>query len=436
MAGRGTLRLGVLLFALALPVSAVRAQEPAAPALDAGIGPAVQAPAEVVVEIRIHGNWATPDDEVVRLAGLTVGQPLGPGTLDASARRLRDSGRFDGVEIRRRYRSLTDARQVVLVVVVVERAGRENGPGFIKPVQKVTGRILFFPVLDYTDGYGFTYGARTSFVDLLGERGRVSVPLTWGGTRRAAVELDKGWAGGPFDRLAAGAAISQRENPHYELDDRRTETWVGVGRGLRGRARLEFRAGLTDVEFGAFDDTFASYRVGAVLDTRTSPTFPRNAVLARAAWELADVRGGPAPNRVEAAAAGYLGLPGQIVLSAQARYEGADRPLPPYLKPLVGGAGSLRGFPAGAFAGDNLAAGSLEVRRPFTSVMSVARTGLTLFTDVAAAYDRGTGLRDARFHQGVGCGFFVAAPIVQINLDVAYGLGRGWRAHFTTGFTF
>jgi hypothetical protein len=223
-------------------------------------------------EIRIHGNWATPDAQVVRIAGLATGQALGPRTLDEVARRLRGSGRFDEVEIRKRHRSLTDTSQVVLVVVVVERAGRENGPGFVRPVQKVTGRILFFPILDYTDGYGFTYGARASFVDLAGERGRVSVPLTWGGTRRAAVELDKGPARGPVDRLTAGASISQRENPHYALDDQRNEAWAGVERGLRGPARVEFRAGLTDVEFGTLDDTFASYRVGVVLDTRGSPT--------------------------------------------------------------------------------------------------------------------------------------------------------------------
>jgi len=443
MSRRGMPQRGALVIALVLWASSARARGAAAvavvPAAAGDVTQPVQATApspEVVVEIRIHGNWATPDAEVVRIAGLAMGQALGPRTLDEVARRLRDSGRFDEVEIRKRHRSLTDTSQVVLVVVVVERAGRENGPGFVRPVQKVTGRILFFPILDYTDGYGFTYGARASFVDLAGERGRVSVPLTWGARRRAAVELDKGLVRGPVDRLTAGASISQRENPHYELDDQRNEAWAGVERGLRGPARVEFRAGLTDVEFGTLDDTFASYRVGVVLDTRGSPTFPRNAVLARAAWELVDVRGGRAPNRVETAVAGYLGLPGQTVLSVQARYEGTDRPLPPYLKPLAGGAGSLRGFPAGAFAGDTLAAGSLELRRPITAVMSVARTGLTLFTDLAASYDRGTRLQDARFYQGIGGGFFVAAPIVQLNLDVAYGLGRGWRAHFTTGFTF
>ena len=50
---------------------------------------------------------------------------------------------------------------------------------------------MFLPIVSYSEGYGFTYGARASFVDVLGEGGRVSVPLTWGGTRRAAVEIEK-----------------------------------------------------------------------------------------------------------------------------------------------------------------------------------------------------------------------------------------------------
>ena len=45
---------------------------------------------------------------------------------------------------------------------------------------------MWLPILSHADGYGFTYGARVSFVGALGKRSRLSVPLTWGGERRAA----------------------------------------------------------------------------------------------------------------------------------------------------------------------------------------------------------------------------------------------------------
>ena len=53
------------------------------------------------------------------------------------------------------------------------------------PLKRFRSAGMWLPVLDYADGYGFTYGARVSFVDVLGPRSRISVPLTWGGERKA-----------------------------------------------------------------------------------------------------------------------------------------------------------------------------------------------------------------------------------------------------------
>jgi hypothetical protein len=56
-----------------------------------------QAPggSEIVAEIRIHGNYATSDADVLKIAGLTPGQPLEAGTIPEVEARLRRSGRFD-----------------------------------------------------------------------------------------------------------------------------------------------------------------------------------------------------------------------------------------------------------------------------------------------------------------------------------------------------
>ena len=48
-------------------------------------GPMTAQPAEVVAEIRVHGNVVTPDEELLRLAGIQVGTPVGSGTLDEVA---------------------------------------------------------------------------------------------------------------------------------------------------------------------------------------------------------------------------------------------------------------------------------------------------------------------------------------------------------------
>ena len=47
-----------------------------APALAQAAGP------EVVAEIRIHGNYRTPDDLVLKIAGIAVGTPLETRSID------------------------------------------------------------------------------------------------------------------------------------------------------------------------------------------------------------------------------------------------------------------------------------------------------------------------------------------------------------------
>jgi hypothetical protein len=73
---------------------------------------------------------------------------------------------------------------------------------------------MFMPVLHSEDGYGFTYGARISFVDRFGPRSRITVPLTWGGERQARVQLERAFRAGPIERVTGEFGIGRRENPH------------------------------------------------------------------------------------------------------------------------------------------------------------------------------------------------------------------------------
>ncbi|NUR56200.1 MAG: hypothetical protein HOQ29_17295, partial [Acidobacteria bacterium] len=137
---------------------------------------AQQATRETIAEIRIHGNVTIQDDEVVRLAGIAVGAPLDPGALDAITQRLRASGRFDEVDVRKRYRTLA-MDEVALVLLVHERPGVTPDGRRPSTIRRVTSRLMFLPILRYDDGYGWTYGGRTSAVDRLGLGERLSVPL-------------------------------------------------------------------------------------------------------------------------------------------------------------------------------------------------------------------------------------------------------------------
>ena len=74
---------------------------------------------DVIAEIRVHGNAYLKDEEVIRLAGIAVGQSLDQNGVDAIEQRLESSGFFDTVEVRKRYRSLDAAGDVAIVLLVL-----------------------------------------------------------------------------------------------------------------------------------------------------------------------------------------------------------------------------------------------------------------------------------------------------------------------------
>jgi len=351
------------------------------------------------------------------------------------------------VQVRVRYRSLSDPTDVALVLVVHEKTGVTVSPSgqIERPLSKrITSRIMFLPILSYADGYGFTYGARFSTVDLLGAGERLSVPLTWGGTRRAALEAERTFNRGPFTRIFGSTAIWQRENPRHEIDDRRLEF---TGRLERSFAKVVYtgvEATHAEVDFGDIDDRLWTFGADAALDTRGNPAFPANAVYLGAAWTSLNVDGSARVNeasdrinRYTLDGRGYLRVFRQVVLAGRARYSTADAPLPIYERWLIGGSETLRGFHTGAFEGDKALVTSAELRMPITSVLNGSKLGLNVFVDAAKTTDYGRSLDDARWERGAGAGVFLIAAIVRLNLDVARSLdGGGTRVHFGTGFGF
>ena len=141
--------------------------------------------AETITEVRVHGNATLSDEAVIQLAGVTLGSPVDASGMAAIEKRLRDSGRFDEVQVRKRYRTLA-MDEVSLLLVVHERPGITASGAPPGIARRIRNRLMFFPIFHYDDGYGWTYGARTSLVNVAGKGTRLSVPLSWGGTRRAA----------------------------------------------------------------------------------------------------------------------------------------------------------------------------------------------------------------------------------------------------------
>lgn len=394
---------------------------------------------ETISEVRVHGNATLSDAAVIQLAGVTIGSPLDASGIAAIEKRLRDSGRFDNVQVRKRYRTLA-MDQVSLLLVVHERPGISPTGAPPSIARRIRSRLMFFPILHYDDGYGWTYGARTSIVDVVGKGTRLSAPLSWGATRRAAIEADRTFKSGPLTRLSGSFGVAQRENPHFSINDRRVTLDARAERRLFDAVTLGAGLGRTRIHFAPLEERFWTPNADVTLDTRRDPSYPSDAILATAAWSRLNPLGAASflssIDRYRLDARGYKRLFHQNVLAVRAEYDTASAPLPPYEQWLLGGT-SLRGTPAGEFVGDKRLIWSAEVRVPFSSPLSTGRTGFNVFVDGGSTAKYGERLADQPRYRGVGAGLWLTAAIINLNFDVAHSLdGKGTRIHFGTGFTF
>lgn len=391
----------------------------------------------VVGEVRVHGNHTTPDADILGIVGDVVGKPATDQLITEVQTRLERSGRFDDVEVRKRYRSIENPDDVLLMVVVDEVPGVDPldlKPG---PVKKLWSSGMFMPILHSEDGYGFTYGMRGAFVDRLGPRSRITVPVSWGGERQARVQVERAFKRGPIERINGEFGIMRRENPHYELSDRRTGFAARAESAPARWLRLGVGGRRDNVLFAGVDrDTVARVGGDATIDTRVDPAFPRNAIHATFGIDRIDFDGGNA-NQRRADVRGYLGLFGQTVLAVRGLSVTTNTALPRYEHLLLGGASNLRGYDAGYRAGDNLAAASAELRIPLTSPVNVGRFGIKLFVDAGTVYDIGEKLQDQKhLDRGIGAGAYFHMTVLNVSLDVARSREGNTRYHFGLGVTF
>jgi outer membrane protein assembly factor BamA len=395
---------------------------------------------ETIAEIRIHGNHLASDDEVVKIAAISVGAPFTATTLEEVRARLDRSNRFDNIEVLKRFASIDDPTRIVVVIIANEGAVRIEVPESEAETARIVRRrgvrnLMFMPILDGEDGYGFTYGVRVARPGLLGERSRVSVPLSWGGYKRAGVEFDRTFASGPISRIEIGGAIQRRKNPAYDENDDRRRVW-GRAEHATGPFRAGVTAGLQRISFTTLEDDVRSIGVDAAFDTRVDPLLPRNAVFLRTSIERLFFDGRPALNRTRLDGRGYVGLWRQHVLVLSALREDASAPQPLYFRSLLGGWSNLRGFKAGAFTGDTLVAGTIELRMPITSPLDIGKLGVSVFADTGTAYEKGQRFRDQDLRTGYGGSVWMAIASFRMSLAVAHGRGSGTRVNFGGGFAF
>ena len=383
----------------------------------------------------MHGNHTTPDADVLALAGLTVGV-VSDESLRKADEALRASGRFASVELRKRYRSIDNPLDILVIVVVDEHASvsaTDLTPGPIKRIRSLgcgcrssTTRTAMGSLM-----------APVSVSSTPSDRGAALLPFAWGGERKIAVEADRTFERGPISRVEGAVSITRRENPHFDLADRREQVRVRAERALTpwlrgGGARL------TNVQFGAIEQRHFAPAVDVLVDTRTDPAFPRNAIHVVASAEQLRFAADHHVARWSGDARGYLGLDWFQRAGRPSGIHPLGDALPIYEQALLGGTSMLRGYEFGYRAGDNLAALSAEIRVPVTSPLNMGRLGVKAFLDAGTVYAAGSKISQQRFDRGLGAGVFVTATVLRAELDVAWPQtgDKKPRVHFGLGVTF
>jgi outer membrane protein assembly factor BamA len=406
--------------------------------------PSVAIAQETIAEIRIHGNHTTPDTDVVGLSGLKTGDSASDARLAEAQQMLQKSGRFADVEVRRRFRSIDNPSDILVIILVDEHAGISDDDLTPGAGTRLREAAQWLPILNYADGYGLTYGVRVAFADVAGPDSRLSVPLSWGGERRAGVELERSFND---ERTRVGAALwlNRRVNPFFEVPDLRRQLRLEAEQSIATWLKVGASGRLAHVEFG--DDYTARHTAAGAhvtFDTRINPSFPRNAIHTRLGWERLGFTGGPEDPRLTATGAGrwladargYIGIGGSTVLALRGQLARADSPLPQAEQSLLGGGDSLRGYETGHRAGDNMAAVSAEVRVPINSPLSSGIFGVKGFIDAGTTWASGEQMSDQRFERGIGGGVYMGAAMFIMNLDVAWPEEGKPRVHFGLGVSF
>jgi hypothetical protein len=401
---------------------------------------------EVVAAVQVHGNTLTPTEDIIRIAGVKVGEPFSEKLMADAEARLEAALELDAVDVLKRYASLTDLTQILIVIHIDEGPVRIDLPDIDVPGSVAKGppvavkrsrlNVMFVPILAGEDGYGFTYGVQLAVAGHRSPRRRLVLPLSWGGDKRAAAEFQQEFASTFAPRVRSGAMIQRRTHPFFDLPGDRKRVWGRADWRLRREVHAGTELGWESTRLAGEKHEVPTVGGDVVLDTRIDPVLPHNAVLVRAAVERLRFDRSRTAIRTEMDANAYVGVPRGAIVAVRVLRKDASRPLPAYYKAILGGTSNLRGFRAGHAVGDTLVAATAELRIPATSPIRTARFGYSAFVDVAAAYDRGQRLRDQTLNRGIGAGVWATAPLFHFNLAVARGLGSGTRAHVSAGLTF
>jgi outer membrane protein assembly factor BamA len=394
-----------------------------------------------LLDVAIQGLHRTRPQVVLRELSARPGAPLDWDRLERDRLRLLDLDLFASVAfVPRRDR---DLNRPILDVRVRER------PDF-----------LALPTLSWEQGFGFTYGASATTLNLGGMARRAWVATGTGAQRYVQAGYATRWALGRRLGFRAEGSLRRTRN----LSQGSIERHSGISAGLAPACGLHlsfpFGGGWDQVQAQpdpnpatGFAGTATPRRddhrwvvAGAQIDTRDYRARPRRGeVLAARAAAHGGLLGGSTAMERYALDAMIVRPTGTAVLSVASRTVLSRGGVPPFLRLDLGGASDLRGHPPDLYEGNNRWSGWVEERfpllprreftvpPPFATTFDFVVDG-AVFVDAGATWNRGDWAGDrVRGHWGAGAGLRLVIPFAGLlALDLATD-GSGVEVHALAG---
>ena len=398
----------------------------------------------VIEEIIIKGNEKTKDKVIRREMRCKVGEPLNKKEVVRSYQRINNLGFFETVDVKPSM-SGVEPGAVVLEIDVKERN---------------TGSV----------GFGAGYSSTDGFIGMisLGDRNfrgtgdAVKISYEFGGNDRDNRGWAFDWKHPWLDRKETSMMLRLYDRT-YEYKDYDTEGELKE-RFMRHRQGFELTFGRPESEYTTNyisivnrNDEYDSHKgTNGYMGDRSTPDFAKwredNFGLTRSIGfsHVTDTRDNyqwPASGKRTSYGIEFAGLGGDFdyrkytieesryydlgkgrVLAIRAAYGYADNNLPEVDQFMVGGIDTVRGYRDNQFRGDNMLAGSIELRFPLRDKFKGA-----LFLDGGGS--EGDGLLPDTLHGSYGFGIMMDTPVGLLRLDVGHG-EQGNRVHFNIGTGF
>jgi outer membrane protein assembly factor BamA len=374
-----------------------------------------------VVMVRVMGNYTIADDDLIEIAAVNIGDEWNDSKLAETRRNLLKTGRFKLVEIKIRSRGSVANGPVILIIKVEEK-------------EEIINKLMFFPLVSYSEDYGWSYGAQLAVDDFFGFDDFITIPLQWGGQKKIAAEMASTDFPG-LNKIMAKASWQRRMNPFYQIEETRKSVALEAAKRL-GFLIFEGSFEKTAVTFGV-EDNFLRVGGSVRFDNRQNSMLPHEALLLKAGWDsYSSDNWIDSFSVVSLESSAFLRVFGQLFVAGNFSFEEASDFRPTYLKKFIGGADSLRGYASASFIGDSSLLASAEIRYAFLPTEIPAKLGLALFYDAGKVWDAVQEMNDVDLRNSVGFSAFGLFSGYGVRMDVARNMDAEWRWHFSTSMKF